>query len=1340
VSEAAASPPRLVQRVRWATGATVLVAIAFSQAPGRIVADTKLDLVVDPSRFLSRALQAWDPQASFGQLQNQAYGYLFPMGPFFWVAHELRVPAWAAQRLWWSVLLVGAYAGLGRLARELRIGTPDTRIIAALAYALSPRVLSELGSISVEALPLAVLPWVVVPLVSGSRQGSPRRAAARSGVALLFAGGVNAAAASAVLVVPVLFLLSRAGGSRRRALAGWWALAVLLATAWWALPLLVLGRYAYPFLSLIETASLTTAVTSVSNVLRGTDHWIAFLVGPLGAQWPAGFELAAVAIPAAATVLVAGTGLAGLADRRTPERRFLGWCALAGTVLVGAGYAGAAGAPAAGAVQRLLDGPLAAYRNVHKFDPVLRVAVVLGLAAALAGLPRVVRWLGEHLGGDEGRWVRGHPRGASATGLALVLLPVVLATAPAWTGSLAPRGSFAAIPAYWRQTADWLAGQPGRALLEPASRFGEYTWGRPEDEPLQALARSPWAVRGAVPLGAPGATRLLDGFEAQLSTGVGSPGLAAALHRAGVGLVVLRNDLAADAAATPPAVVRAALAASPGISLAASFGPLVSTAGGLDDVSGTLPRRPAVEVFRVGSPPPRAQLLTGQPVGLSGGPEALTGDIAVDPGTPYVARADGGPVDPMLVTDTLRRRLRDMGADSVDAYGPTLPASSEPARGRPAADVLPYAGTEHQTTTRLIGAAAVTASSSAADPFAKGYLGPAYDPYAAVDGDPATAWVAARGRTATWRVDLGRQVRLTRLLLVMAGSPATQPRAVSVRSAAGRWSGPVEGQRVSVPLPAGDTSWVSIRLTGDGPDAQPGLAEVLGLPPISRTVVVPADSAGAGPGTRWAFTREAGARRACIDSGPGWACVPESSGGPPLLDAGPEPGPLDRTFTVSASAPVRLAVTVTPRQGGALDALLDAASGETVSGSSRLVADSAARPGAAVDGDPRTAWLPAATDPAPSLGLRYARPVTVTGLRLQAPRSTLGRVTHVVVATAAGTRTGTPGPDGRLAFAPLGGRTLRVTLHLRAAASGAAAPQIDELDLTGAPAPVAGDVRLGCGSGPTVRLDGVSYQTALVASGAAVLGGQPLPARVCGASATVLGPGEHRLVATSSPAFDVAGVALDPTTTSSSGVAEPLPVQRWAPEHRVVSLPGAGGLLVLDEGFNPGWSASVRGRALVPVRVDGWRQAWRVPDGLAGAAVLTYRPGDLQRAGLGAGVVAVLLLLALATAPARRAAAPAVADGHPVRGERTTLALLAAVVLTGGAGLAGWALGRFVLARRAVPAIAVGTTLLACLVGIGVAGAHPWWVSAATQVVAITLLVTATTAGPAPGSGDDGPG
>lgn len=152
----------------------VAVALTFAQSPGQISPDTKLDLTTNPLRFLARATNLWNSDLPFGQVQNQAYGYLFPHGTFFLIGQLLGSPGWITQRLWWALLLTAGFWGLLRVAETLSIGSPTSRAIGAVAFALSPRVLTTLGSISSETLPMMLSPWVLLPTIL-ALQGAPGR-------------------------------------------------------------------------------------------------------------------------------------------------------------------------------------------------------------------------------------------------------------------------------------------------------------------------------------------------------------------------------------------------------------------------------------------------------------------------------------------------------------------------------------------------------------------------------------------------------------------------------------------------------------------------------------------------------------------------------------------------------------------------------------------------------------------------------------------------------------------------------------------------------------------------------------------------------------------------------------------------------------------------------------------------------------------------------------------------------------------------------------------------------------------------------------------------------------
>src|SRR4029079_16866588 len=117
----------------------------------------------------------------------------------FVVGELLGLPPWVVQRLWWALLLCVAFFGILRLARKLDLGTPATQVLAAFAFVLTPRITTLLGSTSVEIWPMALAPWVLLPLVYAAEKGSLRRAAALSALVVATCGGVNAIAGAAAL-------------------------------------------------------------------------------------------------------------------------------------------------------------------------------------------------------------------------------------------------------------------------------------------------------------------------------------------------------------------------------------------------------------------------------------------------------------------------------------------------------------------------------------------------------------------------------------------------------------------------------------------------------------------------------------------------------------------------------------------------------------------------------------------------------------------------------------------------------------------------------------------------------------------------------------------------------------------------------------------------------------------------------------------------------------------------------------------------------------------------------------------------------------------------------------
>ncbi|WP_238430482.1 alpha-(1-_3)-arabinofuranosyltransferase domain-containing protein [Frankia nepalensis] len=1262
------------------------VVLYLSQSPGKLTADTKLDVPLAPLQFLGRATHLWNSSSDFGFLPNQYVGYLFPMGPFFLVGKVLHLPPWITQRLWMAFLLTVAAWGVVRLADAMRVGRPWTRVVGGLGYALSPIFLTKIGSASVALTGAAMLPWITLPLVLALRPGggaggdtddaarrepgdrarragaaplSPRRAAALSGFAVFCAGGVNASVTLCVLLCPGMLLLL-AGWSRRAwALRVWWVISIILATAWWLLALLAQNRYGLNFLPYTETAEATTAATSVAEALRGTADWMAYLRAPN--PWlPAATASVNEAVPVVGSAVMAGIGLWGLARRDLPGRRFLLLSLAVGVIAVCAAYPGQPTSPLAGSVRALLADQLAFLRNVYKFQPVAHLPLALGMAHALSvPLDRGRVWRSpiaqrsQPSAAEPAPAEKPSPRVPRDVGW-LIPIPVVVAmlTAAALVTAMTPTlagrsfqsGSFTKVPDYWHEAADWLAEEPasGRTLLLPGIPFAEYEWGRSLDEPLAWLASTPWASRALVPLGQVGMTRWMDGIEQALARG-SAPGLAAALARAGVGQVLVRNDIDDKDWDIPPSTeqVHRALESS-GLRQVATFGPSMPERPSarqrlLPETARPRGTVPALEVWAV---PDGASTVTAYPadtaVVVSGGAEATVqlaaqGVLGADRAVILASDLDGLPESPLrpsassgsasdasaagpvverplaseivepttawMVTDTFKRRDYDFGVVHRGQSYLLGPDENTGRSGEPPHQWADGDPVDHQTVAGYSDGVKVSASSYGSPLVASADVGP----YAAVDGLSHTYWNVASdpklGSVGGWiQVDTAQPVTVPYIDVQLLAEGRWRPkvRTIRVTTAAGTALTDVRAdesiQRLAVP--PGPSSWYRLTfervIEQEDNDFSAGIREIA-IPgvPIQRYAQAPADAAG--------------------------------------LFTTPGQGQVIYSFE-------RDRVDITEPFGGSEEQTLTR--------------------------------------------------------RFDVPR-------------------------------PM---RLTVTGTMQAVPSG------DESSAA-SDAPFA----IPCGEGPALLVDGTRYDLRVEGTQADVAAALPLRTTVCAPDGTIsLDAGPHLLtIEHAGEALLVSSLTLVETDAAASGsTARSTSVTSWSPERRVVSIAAGGrAFLAVRENANESWTASLDGAPLRAVRLDGWQQGWIVPAGEAGSIVIENKPGHEYRRNLVVGGLLVLVLLALALVPARsrrrRSGEP---DDHPrlpgPRRPSSTRARLAGTVV----GCLVATVAVFLVAGPVALAVPVLT-----VVGLRLPWLLPW-----TGLLAMTAAGIGVALGPdaVPGSGE----
>jgi hypothetical protein len=763
---AAASPTLpFTERTRAWIGYTLLAALAYVPLlltqPGKVAADTKTYLYLDPGRLLSRAPSMWDPNIGLGTVTHQTIGYLFPMGPFYWLLETgLGLPSWVAQRLWLGTLLIAAGLGMRFLLKTLGMRGPGV-VVGLLAFMLTPYLLDYSARISVILGPWAALPWMVALVVLALRHGGWKYPALFA-IVIQLVGGVNATALLFAGIAPALWIPYSIWVTRestvRRAWTVLWrtALLTLVTSLWWIAGLWAQGGYGLDILKFTETVQSVSKTSFPGEIMRGLGYWFFYGQDKVGPWTESAKDYTQHIWLILVSYLIPTLALLSGAFTKWRYRTYFIITMLVG-VAIAVGAEPYNDPTAVGSVFKAFANSSAAglaLRSTGRAVPL----VVLGVAALLAcGVNALAQWFnGRGLG----------VYGLVAAGLAVFLL---LLNFPAlWDGTYYGKNLERPenIPTYWTDAIKYLNAQSHdtRIMELPGADFASYRWGNTVDPITPGLTDRPYVARELIPWGSPPSANLLNAFDRQLQEQLLDPAsIAPIAQKMSVGDVTLRMDIQTDRynlirpqllwqmfSPTPPS----------GLGDAKIFGTKIPGKPKFPQIDEQVlgatqpfPNPPPVAVLPVQNPLPIIRATsTDRPLVVDGDGEGLV-DVAatglVDNGhavfysgsfanDPAALRARLGSDATLVVTDTNRKRAVRWSTVR-DNYGYTEQAGEKPLVQDPSdarLDVFPGASDDAYTVTQQRGVKSVQAShygnpvSYTAEDRAE----------RALDGDPFTAW------------------------------------------------------------------------------------------------------------------------------------------------------------------------------------------------------------------------------------------------------------------------------------------------------------------------------------------------------------------------------------------------------------------------------------------------------------------------------------------------------------------------------------------------------------------------------------------------------------------------
>ena len=544
----------------------VLALIVFVNGWGVFNTDIKPEVYLAPQEMLPRYLSAWTFSPYLGS-PNFNVG-LVPVLVVTWLLRSLGLDPEMAFKVYHLILWALAAWGANRLLRTLLPAAGRwAGLLAGVAYIANPYAVAAGGTLAI-ALPMSLLPWLLIALTRSLREPTSWSWPAAVGLVFFAMSGMNVGVVPVyqlLLVIPLaLFVRSESGRTWREVATslGKSALFVIAVSSYWLVPGAAASNTGSQIVEGSESLDGIAKVSSFVEVLRGLGLWSYYGSSDAGPWLPEYAMYFTSGVVILFTLLWPAAALASL--RVAPVRLARLVAAMTGMVaviMVGLYPGGYGASPFAAALRVLLEtvGPLEAFRTTNKIGAglALAFALVLGVAAVRV-VPRLARRPG---------------LGPLAGGLGLATVAALIA--PAVTGNLYV--SPLDVPGYWEEAAKRVdqGDADKRVLLLPGQTRPHYRWTpeRPDDLPNSLLHRDA-VIPETHPNTSPPGGNFLAALDDTLQSGnAGTRDVSPFARYLGADQVLLRHDIVwEDTGGARPGETAAALSEDEGLQGIANFG------------------------------------------------------------------------------------------------------------------------------------------------------------------------------------------------------------------------------------------------------------------------------------------------------------------------------------------------------------------------------------------------------------------------------------------------------------------------------------------------------------------------------------------------------------------------------------------------------------------------------------------------------------------------------------------------------------------------------------------------------------------------------------------------